>query len=191
MQGRFRQDQSSHGCFYVIRDYGSMSRRALVLLVDMAVCLVVPALAFLIAVVLGLGDDAAFAASAATALVFVYLYFVELERSRVRTLGLRMTGLEVVNLNGTPPNRMDMITRLGMMWLGPANLLVDLFWIPSDSNRQALRDKFAGTYVIKNGCAPAGYGDVKYARYFFLGMNWVFREVARPGASDKKANSAA
>jgi len=137
----------------------------------------------------GEGRCRRYLSSLAAALALAYTYFVELERSRLRTVGLRLAGLEVGSLYGRRPSRVDMIVRLITFWLGPANGLLDLFWIPSDPNRQSLRDKFAGTYVIKKGSAPAGHGRLRYAQYFFLGMNWAFREIERPGAEPSPAGA--
>ena len=174
------QNQGPEGCYYAVTDYGSMWRRVFVLLVDATIVLVALVLMLVVAGLLGLGDEESVVVALAATFLLIYLYFIELERSRVRTVGLRLARLEVVDLNGHKPSRADMIARMVTAWLGPGNVLVDLFWIPSEPNRQALRDKFAGIYVIKKGAAPAGRGRVRYVRYFFFGMNWAFREVSRP-----------
>jgi hypothetical protein len=58
------------------------------------------------------------------------------------------------------------------------NALVDLLWLTGDANRQAVRDKFAGTYVIRLDAAPAGTGPIRIRPYMFWGMTFFFREVS-------------
>jgi hypothetical protein len=63
----------------------------------------------------------------------------------------------------------------------PFNILIDLLWIGNDARRQALRDKFAGTYVIRRGAEPIARGPIRYEYYTILGNNFIFAEV-RPDA---------
>jgi hypothetical protein len=53
--------------------------------------------------------------------------------------------------------------------LGPLNWLIDLIWLSSDANRQALRDKSANTYVVKAKAQAAGQGRIviRYYEIFF------------------------
>ena len=67
--------------------------------------------------------------------------------------------------------------------LGPLNWLMDLLWLSGDTHRQALRDKFTGTYVVKRLAEPAGNGKVVYRSYDIVGLNFVFREVEIPSAT--------
>ena len=59
------------------------------------------------------------------------------------------------------------------------NFPFDAFWLTGDQNRQALRDKFASTYVVRQNAVPAGLGRVRYRNYTFWGMTFIFREVER------------
>jgi hypothetical protein len=61
--------------------------------------------------------------------------------------------------------------------LGPLNWLLDLVWLSSDAHRQALRDKFANTYVVKVQAQPAGRGKIVFRSYEILFYNCLFREV--------------
>lgn len=177
MLKRTNSEQQSRGCYYATEVYGSLRRRMLALGVDSVVLAVLVMGAFLVAS--GSDPDANLALALIALILSAYIYFVEVERSRFRTLGFRLTRLQVVSLSGERPTRLAMMTRLVIVWLGPLNLLLDLFWISDDENRQALRDKFAGTYVVKVDARPLGTGAVRYERYFFFGMNWSFREVVR------------
>ena len=52
-----------------------------------------------------------------------------------------------------------------------------LIWLSNDSNRQAMRDKFAYTYVVKVKAQAAGNGRIVFRHYEILFYNCLFREV--------------
>jgi uncharacterized RDD family membrane protein YckC len=81
-------------------------------------------------------------------------------------------------LDGRVPGYWPLFLRLLFAMLGPLNWAIDLIWLTNDSNRQALRDKFAGTYVVKAKAQIAGEGRVVSRYYQICGTNWWFREVA-------------
>jgi uncharacterized RDD family membrane protein YckC len=114
-----------------------------------------------------------------TLLIYVtiaFCYFVVLKRSRFRTLGYRLCRVRIVALNGQPPGHGALILRLMFGALAPLNWL-DLIWLSSDIHRQALRDKFANTYVVKANAQAAGQGKVVFQYYFIALYNCLFREV--------------
>lgn len=165
------------GVFYRDQDYAGILRRLLVDLVD-GVAIVVASAAVLLFCILVLPEDSEWLATASlTSLTAVwFVYFVLLKRSR-GTLGYLIGGVRIVDLRGQRPGMVALAFRLLFAVIGPFNLLVDLFWIGSDGRRQALRDKFAGTYVIRKGARPAGSGEIGYSYYGILGTNFIFREV--------------
>jgi hypothetical protein len=63
--------------------------------------------------------------------------------------------------------------------LGPLNALLDLIWLGGDNDRQALRDKLAGTYVIRRGAQPLGTGLQKHVMITFGYWSFLVREVSR------------
>jgi len=63
------------------------------------------------------------------------------------------------------------------MFLGPLNYLVDLVWLSGDPHRQAIRDKVAGTYVVRRKAVPIGAGKVIRHQYSMLGCNFLCREI--------------
>jgi hypothetical protein len=73
-----------------------------------------------------------------------------------------------------------LILRLSFVLLGPLNWVLDLLWLSHDDHRQALRDKFARTYVIKAAAEPAGTGKTVVRYYEICGYNFLFREVQIP-----------
>ena len=54
---------------------------------------------------------------------------------------------------------------------------MNFFNIFGDRFRQALYDKFAGTYVIKKNAEPAGRAGVKYDRYQLAFFTFIFAEM--------------
>jgi uncharacterized RDD family membrane protein YckC len=114
-------------------------------------------------------------------LVLVWFgYFVLLKGSRYRTLGYVVAGTRIVNLGGDRAGYGNLTMRLLFVIGGPMNALFDIFWLTGDKDRQALRDKFAATYVVRQGAVPAGQGPIRVRTYTFWGMTFLFREVARP-----------
>jgi hypothetical protein len=61
---------------------------------------------------------------------------------------------------------------------------IDLVLLSHDRNRQTLRDKLTGTYVVRRGARPLGYGPIGYPTYFVAGFSFVFSEVACPETTD-------
>ena len=124
-------------------------------------------------------------------LILLYLvtvavsYFVVLKRSRFRTFGYRAGRLRIVGLDGRVPSYLSLVLRLMFAMLGPINWLVDLIWLSNDNNRQALRDKFAGTYVVKVDAQPAGQGRITFRHYSIFYFNCLFREVEAEPERDK------
>jgi len=106
-----------------------------------------------------------------------FLYFTVLKRSPLRTLGYRVGGVRIVNLKGERPGLIALTLRLLFAVAGPFNILIDLLWIGNDDRRQALRDKFAATYVVKLTATPAWRGPIRYEYYSILGSNFIFAEV--------------
>jgi uncharacterized RDD family membrane protein YckC len=173
------------GVYFRREDYASFWVRVLVDLIDLlafgvlSVALTIPVLAIfpvnksiLNAVMLILVAVALF-------------YFVILTRSRFRTLGYRVGRVRIVGLDNLVPSYGSLLLRLSFGMLGPLNWLLDLIWLSNDANRQALRDKFARTYVIKANAQPAGYGRILFCHYSISTYNFLFQEVeaAAPGLS--------
>jgi len=113
---------------------------------------------------------------------FSYAYFVLLEASALGTLGFFLTGVKIVTLKGERPSILRMTFRLLLWILGPINAVVDFYWLTGDDCKQTLRDKFAGTLVIRKDAVPAGVGPIRLNRYHFLGQSFVFYEVVGPAA---------
>ena len=62
------------------------------------------------------------------------------------------------------------------------SILFDIVWLGGDPNRQSIRDKFAGTYVIRRKATPAGRGPIEFKIYFMFDYGIIFAEVVRTAA---------
>lgn len=108
-----------------------------------------------------------------------FSYFVLLKRSSFGTLGYKLCKVRVVNLRGERPGILALTFRLIFAVIGPLNMLLDLIWLSGDENCQALRDKFAQTYVVKQDAKPIGTGKITYTDFDLWGWRMIFREVKR------------
>lgn len=162
------------GVYYRTEDYAGVGRRLLIDFIDFPVVLLLSFAAL---------DAAARVESGGLALLLLmaiwFGYFVLLKRSRFGTLGYRIMGARIVSLRGERPGIASLVARLIFVIGGPLNFVFDALWVPGDRNRQALRDKFAGTYVIRKQASPAGTGAIAHRVYMFSGMTFIFREVKR------------
>jgi len=168
---------ATNGLYFKHEDYAGFWRRLVIDLIDV---FVVACICLTLAITLGaafpssesIGD-----ATLATCTTIVLSYFVILKRSRMGTVGYRVGGVRIVGMNGQPPSWSSLILRLLFAALGPFNVLLDLGWLPGDYHRQALRDKFAHTYVVRRKAQPIGTGRVVYRNYEICGWNFMFREI--------------
>jgi uncharacterized RDD family membrane protein YckC len=168
------------GVFYAKEAHLGAWRRLAVGLVDVIVVLTGTILVGATAFVL-LPETPAAMVSIAGLLMLVAIYYVVLKRSDLGTLGYRLFRVRVVNLQGERPSVFQMISRLSFMAFGPLNGVIDLLWIPSDDSRQAIRDRWSQTYVVRTNASPAGSGPIVSRRYEIMGFNLVFEEVAVRG----------
>ncbi len=178
------QETNLHGVYYRRDDYASVWTRLLIEVIDtivaIAICI---GISILILAYLPQDDLLGWALFTTWAITW-FAYFVILKRTRIRTLGYIICGVRIVNLKGELPSLMSLSIRLIFAALGPFNALLDLFWIPGDERRQALRDKFANTYVIKKDAQPAGRGQIVYTKYNIMAWNFLFQEVNESNTKD-------
>ena len=167
------------GVLYESRDYLGFWKRVLISVLDVAVVVVSAVLLIAIAeTVLGMDSEARnglLVTAVFGAVATAYLIF--LKRSTARTLGYRMFRARIVNLRGERPTVWQMFQRLGFMVFGPGNYVIDLAWIAQEGTKQALRDKWAGTYVVRAGAKPRAEGDIATPLHNLLGFSMFFDEV--------------
>jgi uncharacterized RDD family membrane protein YckC len=166
------------GVYYSPQDYVGVFKRILIDAIDIPVALLLSVAVIWSAMRL---TDAVELEGALALCVGVWFgYFVLLKRSPIRTLGYIVAGARIVDLRGDRPGLLRLSARLLLAVLGPFNFVMDLFWLTGDPDRQALRDKFVGTYVVRRQATPAGSGPIVFRTYMFWGMTFLFKEVARP-----------
>ena len=110
-----------------------------------------------------------------------WLYLTVLKRTRVGTLGYWLAGLRIVDLHGRPPSLFRMTFRVLFGVICPVTPMVDLLWIASDDGRQPLRDRIAGTSVVRK-TAVAGPGRLVYAPLFLITKAVMTCQVSPPTA---------
>lgn len=172
---------SGDAVIYRTSDHIGTMRRLIIDTVDTALVVILSVIPTIVAFIALDAEEAALVMLAMWAVVWI-LYFVVLKGSRFRTPGYVVAGARIVNLHGQRPGYLPLLGRLAFVVLGPFNFLVDLLWVSSDPRRQALRDKFAHTYVIRKDAVPVGTSTIVYRVYMIFGMTLLFAEVrADPG----------
>jgi uncharacterized RDD family membrane protein YckC len=105
-------------------------------------------------------------------------YFAILKRTSIGTLGYIIAGVRIVDLMGNKPSIRRMLHRTLFILIGPLNLLLDLVWVGNDRERQSLRDKIAGTYVIRKKACILGRGNIVFSTYTLFSYSFIFKEVS-------------
>jgi uncharacterized RDD family membrane protein YckC len=113
-----------------------------------------------------------------------YLYLTMLKRSRIRTLGYILTGVRIVDIEGGRPSLLQMTIRILPLVPLPIVLLpwcfvFDFAWMLDEPAKQTLRDKWAGTFVVRRKAKPVGTAPIRYMRIGFAGIFLIFPEVDR------------
>jgi uncharacterized RDD family membrane protein YckC len=167
------------GVYYRPRDYAGFGQRLAILLIDAVV--VLGPVAFPAIII----HEAAYEADVGVGLKPLFLiwclaatgYLTVLEASMIGTVGFMLIGTRIVTLRGERPSTLRMAARLVICLVSPFTLPYDLIWLAGDERRQSLRDKVAGTYVIRKAAEPAGHGPIRSATLMFLGTNLNYWEV--------------
>jgi len=168
------------------RDYAGPARRVIIVCIDF-----VAVIALSFGVLIGVwyvcllrnprGDLSPQALWVLPAVAYAYLTLVK--RSRIRTLGYILTGVRIVDIRGRRPSLLQMTIRMLPMLPVPWSLLFDLGWIVGEPQRQTLRDKWAGTFVVRRTAKPICTAPVRYKRIGFAGLFLIIPEVGRTRAT--------
>jgi uncharacterized RDD family membrane protein YckC len=105
-----------------------------------------------------------------------WLYLVVLKRSRLRTLGYRMTGVKIVDLHGGRPKLWRLTLRSLFAFCGPLAPVLDFLWISGNPQKRALRDLLGQTYVVRNNAQPVGRVPLRYHTYDIWTYNSIVLE---------------
>lgn len=166
------------GVFYSLSDLAGFWRRSVVLAVDLGIVFVVCGL--VMRLVPQAGVPQRFANFGAFGIAWAYL--AGLKAGPAGTLGYRLARVRLVTLQGKPAGLGRSTCRFLFLFGGPLNFVFDLLWLTTDANRQTLRDKLSGTYVVRRGASPAGSGVITYSTYFIATMSFLLAEVTRTDA---------
>ena len=173
------------GVYFATDDHAGLARRAVGGLIDLAALWVTWNLVYAAWYVARTAFDlpAPVGLPVAAFLLLCWAYLAPLKRSRLRTLGYRLTGVRVVDLRGRPPSLLAMTIRYASFSMTQI-ALVDLLWIPTNPSRQKIGDVVAGTYVVRARAVPAGSGPLVSATSCLLTNCFFHREVRRPAPPD-------
>lgn len=170
---------SSLGVYYATEDYIGIRRRILIVIVDFGLIAVIGWLAMVLwntmppneipYLILEWGFP-----------VFAYAYLTVIKASKIRTLGYRLVGAKVLTFKGKRPSMFRMTFRLLLWVFGPINAIFDLIWVGIDQDRQSLRDRFAGTYVVRVNAQPIGKAPIHLFYYQAFGLSLMLPTVCRP-----------
>jgi uncharacterized RDD family membrane protein YckC len=169
----------AEGVYFVRSDYAGVGRRLVILVIDGSLLLFVFLATMVSYHVLTPQSPTGFHAHVLGYILASFLYLAVVARSRLGTLGYLVTGVRVVNLCGHVPSLSAMAYRSLFAVLGPLNGLLDLVWLSGDPNRQSIRDKLAGTYIVRRSAQPAGRGRLRHVTLSLFGYTLMVSEVGR------------
>ena len=183
MTQRKRDTSLGEGVFYAPGDCIGILRRIVILIVDSVVLYAIYyASAYLCIALTNDLTDTYFLYY----YLFVWAYLTILKASKLRTVGYWLANARIVNLRGKRPSVFRMTYRLLFWVVGPFVFIFDLMWVATDDDRQTLRDRFAGTCVVKNNAEPMGTAEIHMTYYSALGYNLMYPRVMRLEGDDSK-----
>jgi uncharacterized RDD family membrane protein YckC len=177
--------ESDLGVYFFAEDYANLPRRMAILAIDFCILLVIFVFLVMFSVLANAFAEESGIRLSGWPFVIMFVatcwsYLAVLEGTSVGTLGFLVTGVKIVDLHGRRPSVLRMTFRLLLWALGPFNFVYDLVWLAGDAHKQSLRDKIAGTFVVRYEAIPAGQAPIKLARLMFMGWTFTFYEVKKP-----------
>jgi uncharacterized RDD family membrane protein YckC len=193
MKTRKRDHSLGEGVYYAADDYIGIGRRIVLICVDLTVIILGGVvLAWTLATVDAEGSERSMMRAALYSwLLYVALvaaYMTVIKASKIRTIGYRVAGTKIVDLRGRRPSIFRMLFRLSLWVLGPFSFVFDLIWAGIDEDRQTLRDRFAGTCVIRNCAESVGRGEIHMAYFTGGGFALVYPHVTHREAHEGTAD---
>lgn len=173
----FSKHMLGHGAYFLTSDYVGLMPRVAILIVDVFTLALFYTAAGAAFVNLDILTDDQFLWFIA---ISAWLYMTVLKASRFRTVGYWLLGARIVDLNGGKPSLLRMTFRFLLCVFGPFSLIFDLLWVSTDQQRQTLRDRYAGTCVVKHRAEPVGRAEIRLVSYHALGFNLMYQQVMQP-----------
>jgi len=182
-----KKPKIQHAVRFAQKDYAGLCRRVLIACVDLGTVVV---LWFAVLLTAWIGWFALHPESehppAATLWLLpltAYLYLTVVKRSRLGSLGLLVTGTRIVDIEGKRPSLLRMTARFLWLLPLPLGLLLDLGWLLEEPAKQTLRDKWAGTFVVRRNAEPIGRVPLTYHRICLVGIQLIVPELDRRAMS--------
>jgi uncharacterized RDD family membrane protein YckC len=179
MTARQADHSLGDGVYYASVDYRGLTPRILIVIVDLVV-LFAAFFAFAIAFDTFRRHGDRYAALSLLAFFLAVFGYLTVLKATFGTAGYWLTGSRIVNLRGQRPSVLRMTLRLIMFLFFPISFIGDFIWCMVDEDRQTLRDRFAGTFVIRWYAEPIGNGAVHLTHYHAFGLALAYPCVMRP-----------
>jgi len=164
------------GVYYANHDYAGLLRRLAIICIDSLVLVTIYLVGGTLILTFGILNPLQLLVSF-WILAWGYLTVM---KSTIRTPGYWVTRCRVVTLRGQRPSVSRMTFRLLLCLLSPFTPVIDLLWTSVDEQSQTLRDRFAGTCVVRSRAVPMGTGDVRVSYYHALSYNLTYAAVRVP-----------
>ncbi|MEJ2156269.1 MAG: RDD family protein [Desulfobacteraceae bacterium] len=165
------------GVIYEKKDYAGFLKRVVIAMIDIVVIAAVSACGSYFVDSFFSFEETHHKFNFIFIVAFSITYLAILKRSKFRTVGYLLARVKIVDLKGERPSVFKMILRELLILLGPFELFTDIVWLTSEATKQTLRDKYVGTYVIRQNAIPVGKGRLQNVSLGFMGWNLVYREV--------------
>ncbi len=178
-----KSTEPEYGAIYNRKDYLGFGRRLSIVFIDIvAFALIALLLVFVVGIILtaaGMSDEDPRFLQYSFVLVVLAAgtYFPVLKATKIGTVGYRLMKARLVNLKGEQASLVKSTMRFGFAFIGPFNFLFDLIWLGGSKHRQAFRDLFVGTYVIRRNAEPVSRGRIVYPTYDIGSWNFTCSEV--------------
>lgn len=171
--------QTKTGVYYHETDYAGLLQRVAIVVIDSIVIFLTVFGMNICWFIFAMFSVSAPSSFLLTWIFVAYFYLVVLKKIKLQTLGYLFTKTKIVNLKGEQPSWEILTYRFILLLFGPLYLISDIFWITKGADKQTLRDKIAGTYVINKDAQPLGIGSQITLIYDLAFFSLTMREVKR------------
>lgn len=190
---RSPKETARRAVYFAREDYAGFWRRAIIACVDLVAVLLISFAVVIAAAAVWLalypeGPDL----PPALLLLFpltVFVYLTIVKRSRIGSLGFLLTGVRIVDVEGKRPSLLRMTARFFWLLPLPLGLLLDLGWLLEEPARQTLRDKWAGTFVVKRKARPIGWAPITFKRICLVGVQLIVPEIDTSRALERASEN--
>jgi uncharacterized RDD family membrane protein YckC len=185
------QEEVRQAVRFADKDYAGLFRRVIIAVVDLGAVFLIWFAVFLTTwigwVALHPESEHPLAAVLWLLPLTAYLYLTAVKRSRLGSLGLPVTRTRIVDIEGKRPSMLRITARFLWLLPLPLGLLLDLGWLLEEPARQTLRDKWAGTFVVRRNAEPVGRAPLTYHRICLVGIQLIVPELDRRAMSTEGA----